>query len=183
MEKRVRLVTTNAEKVREAQAALPGWQIRQVDLDVPEIKTVSMKETIREKARAAFDMVKKPVLVEDTGFFLDAYPGFPGTYTKFCVTLIGLSGMLKLLKGRDRGCRFETWLGFFDGKKIKVFKGESRGTVAKAKRGKTALKLPYDLIFIPKGDTRTYAQMTPEEKAVFSHRVKAFLAFAKGMRT
>ncbi|MDP2717204.1 MAG: non-canonical purine NTP pyrophosphatase, partial [Candidatus Micrarchaeota archaeon] len=83
---------------------------------------------------------------------------------------------------KKRTCRFETWLGFFDGKKLKVFKGESKGTVAGLEKGKTALKLPYDLIFIPSGDTRTYAEMTPQEKAATSHRVKAFKAFAKGMQ-
>lgn len=176
----VLFATSNASKVREAKAALgPNWKITHKNVDVPEVKTESMEQTIRQKAEAAFFLVKRPVLVEDTGFFLDAYPHFPGTYTKFCVQRIGINGFLKLLEGKNRGARFETWLAYHDGKKVRVFRGSVTGIVAKAPRGKAAEKLPYDLIFVPNGDERTYAEMDLTEKQRTSHRAKAFENFKK----
>ncbi|MBI4361516.1 non-canonical purine NTP pyrophosphatase [Candidatus Micrarchaeota archaeon] len=173
-------VTSNASKVREAKHALgPNWKVTHKNLDVPEVKTESMEETIQRKAETAFSLVKKPVLVEDTGFFLDAYPNFPGTYTKFCIKRIGLDGFLKLLEGKNRQAGFETWLGYHDGQNVRTFTGSVKGSVADKPRGKAAEKLPYDLIFIPQGEKRTYAEMPLAEKQETSHRAKAFAALKK----
>ncbi len=179
--KTVTLVTSNESKVREAKSALKGWNVLHMNVDVQEIKTSSMEETIVSKAKTAYHMIKKPVLVEDTGLFLDAYPSFPGTYTKFCIRLLGMDGILRLLQGKIRTAKFETWLAWYDGRTLRVFQGVSRGRIAE-KAGKAAeKKLPYDSVFIPDGDTRTYSEMTKEEKAKTSHRAQAFLNFAKAM--
>lgn len=178
----IRFVTSNASKVKEAKDALgPGFAVTHEDVDVPEIKTESMQETIQQKAEAAYSMVKKQVLVEDTGFFLDAYPGFPGTYTKYCVQRIGIDGFLKLLEGKERGARFETWLGYHDGKRVQVFKGEVTGRVAEKKRGSASEKMPYDAMFIPVNSNRTYAEMGLAEKQKTSHRAKAFALLKKAL--
>ncbi len=179
--KTVYFATTNAEKVREAQCVLDSIRLVQIDRDVPEIKTLDMSETIERKAEAAYALCKKPILVEDTGFFLDAYPGFPGTYTKFCVRLLGLPSFLKLLDGKVRTARFETWVAHFDGKKMQVFKGVVRGHVARKIVPPLVPKLPYDALFIPAGQNRTYSQMGTSEKAETSHRAKAFRALEKGL--
>ncbi len=175
------LVTSNESKVLEAKGILTGWHIEHADVDVPEIKSISLEETVKEKAKAAYALLKKPVIVEDTGLFLEAYPSFPGTYTKFCVSLIGLEGILKLLEGKPRGASFRTMVAWCDGNNIKVFEGTSKGTISKTIRKASEKKLPYDSIFMPEGDSRTYSEMTKEEKAKTSHRAKAFLAFAEGM--
>lgn len=182
--KTVTFVTSNESKVREAQAILKDWNLLHVDVDVPEIKTLSMEETVREKANAAYAIIKKPVLVEDTGLFLDAYPNFPGTYTKFCIQLLAIDGFLKLLAGKTqtaRAARFETWLAWHDGLQMRVFQGESKGRIAEKPATQSEKKLPYDSIFIPEDDTRPYSEMTKEEKAKTSHRAKAFRNFAQGM--
>lgn len=179
--KTVTLVTSNESKVKEAKGILRGWNVLHMDVDVQEIKTSSMEETIVSKAKTAYAMIKKPVLVEDTGLFLDAYPGFPGTYTKFCIRLLGMHGILKLLEGKTRTAKFETWLAWYDGRTLRVFQGVSRGKIAE-KAGKAAeKKLPYDSVFVPEGETRTYSEMSKEEKAKTSHRAAAFANFARAM--
>ncbi|MBI5225905.1 non-canonical purine NTP pyrophosphatase [Candidatus Micrarchaeota archaeon] len=179
--KTVTLVTSNESKVKEAKAVLKGWNVLHMNVDVQEIKTSSMEETIVSKAKTAFHMIKKPVLVEDTGLFLDAYPSFPGTYTKFCIRLLGMGGIMKLLEDKVRTAKFETWLAWYDGRTLRVFQGVSKGRIAE-KPGKTAeKKLPYDSIFVPDGDTRPYSEMTKDEKAKTSHRAQAFLNFERGM--
>lgn len=180
--KSVTLVTSNESKVKEAKGILKGWNVLHMDVDVPEIKTISMEETIVKKAKTAYAIVKKPVLVEDTGLFLDAYPQFPGTYTKFCIKLLGMDGFLKLLEGKTRTAKFETWLAWYDGRQLRVFQGVSKGRISEKVSLKAAeKKLPYDSIFIPDGDGRSYSEMTKDEKAKTSHRAAAFLNFERGM--
>jgi len=180
--KSVTVVTSNESKIREAKAILRGWNVLHMDVDVPEIKTVSMEETIVQKAKTAYAIVKKPVLVEDTGLFLDAYPNFPGTYTKFCIKLLGMGGFLKLLDGKIRTAKFETWLAWYDGRQLRVFHGVSKGRIDEKPSNKAAeKKLPYDSIFVPDGDSRPYSEMTKEDKAKTSHRAAAFRNFERGM--
>ena len=179
--KTVTLVTSNESKVKEAKGVLRGWNVLHMNVDVQEIKTSSMEETIVSKAKTAYHMIKKPVLVEDTGLFLDAYPGFPGTYTKFCIRLLGMDGILRLLQGKIRTAKFETWLAWYDGRTLRVFQGASKGRIAEKSGKASEKKLPYDSIFIPEGDKRTYSEMSKDEKAKTSHRAKAFENFAHAM--
>ncbi|MBI2445023.1 non-canonical purine NTP pyrophosphatase [Candidatus Micrarchaeota archaeon] len=180
--KAVTLVTSNESKVREAKAVLKGWNVLHMNVDVQEIKSTSMEETIVSKAKTAYAMIRKPVLVEDTGLFLDAYHQFPGTYTKFCIRLLGMDGILRLLQGKVRTAQFQTWLAWYDGRTLRVFQGVSKGKIAEKASVKAAeKKLPYDSIFIPDGDTRPYSEMSKEEKAKTSHRAAAFANFVRGM--
>ena len=54
--------------------------------------------------------------------------------------------------------------------------GRMRGTVLRAPRGTGGFG--YDPVFLPDGETRTTAEMAPEEKDAISHRGKAFRALA-----
>ena len=58
-----------------------------------------------------------------------------------------------------------------------MFSGEVRGQIARAPRGDRGFG--WDTIFIPDGETRTFAEMTPEEKDRLSMRRKAFRDFAE----
>jgi len=55
-----------------------------------------------------------------------------------------------------------------------IITGKAEGTIIEKPRGKFNSKLPYDVIFVPKGHTRTFAEMTSEEKNSISHRGAAF---------
>lgn len=177
--KTIYLVTTNEAKVKEAQSILTRIRVVQVNREVPELKTQSMRETIVQKAKKAYEMVRRPIVVEDTGFFLNTYPNFPGTYTKFAILCIGLEGILKLLKDKNRRAYFLTMVAFYDGKNLNVFEGKVNGMVTEKIVLPEVHKLPYDSIFIPVGHKKTYSQMTPQEKAKTSHRAKAFLALER----
>ncbi len=55
-----------------------------------------------------------------------------------------------------------------------IFGGRVKGKIALDPKGESKKSLPYDKIFVPKGYTRTFAEMTSEEKNALSHRGKAF---------
>ncbi|MDQ5875907.1 MAG: non-canonical purine NTP pyrophosphatase, partial [Thermoproteota archaeon] len=60
-----------------------------------EIQSDSLEEIAREKAKAAFAKVKRQIIVEDDGLFIDSLSGFPGQYSSFVFKTIGNDGILK----------------------------------------------------------------------------------------
>jgi len=85
------LVTSNPNKKIEVEEILTGVEITTKALDIPEIQSVSLKEIVLAKARAAFAMVGAPVLVEDVSFEMDCLNGFPGPFVKFWKQVVGMS--------------------------------------------------------------------------------------------
>ena len=179
---KITFVTSNKGKLKEVRGILSefGIEVENVDMDIPEIKSFSQREIVREKARYAIKFLKKPLVVEDTGIYFKTYRNFPGTFSKFVFQSLGLKGILKLLKNEIRDAYFLSMVAYCEpGKEPLLFEGKCEGIITKKVVGKVDKKLPYDSIFIPKGDKRTFSQMTKEEKARYSHRAKAFRKFAK----
>jgi XTP/dITP diphosphohydrolase len=131
-------------------------------------------EIARGKAGYAYEQLKTPLIVDDTGFFIDALNGFPGPYAAYILNTIGNSGILKLMEGqKDRNARFITAIAFADKNGVRVFKGTIEGRIAHAARGERGFG--YDPIF-ETGD-KTLAEIPLEEKSRISHRARALAAF------
>lgn len=183
----VYLVSTNIHKYLEAREVVASYNLSLAFLrdDVPEFQHSDVVEIAKWGARWAADKWDLPVLVEDTGLFIQALGGFPGPYASYVLRTIGLTGVLKLLDGvEDRRAYFKTALAFCDGREAEpvVFTGEAWGQIALEARG--AGGFGYDPIFVPDGgDGRTFAEMSREEKNALSHRGKAFRAFSEWFRS
>jgi len=172
--------TTNEGKVTEANEILKKVKLKILKEDVPEIKSIDEIETIVEKAKAAYKMFQKPLIVEDTCLFFSAFEGFPGTYTKFAVRTIGLETLLEMLNGKTRNAKFITCIAYIWGEeKFEVFQGIMEGKITENLRGVSKPGLPYDSVFIPNGFDKTYAELGDEIKNKISHRTKAFQNFEK----
>jgi len=172
--------TGNKGKLSEARRILAPVKVKAIAMELFEPREEGQLAVAKSKARQALAKTGKPVFVEDTCFFLDAYPGFPGEHSKLVAKKIGMRGILRLLECRRRAARFVTILAFAaPRKRLKTFKGECRGRVVERQRGKAGEGLAYDSIFAPDGSKRTFAQMTKAEKARCSHRAKAMRNFAK----
>ena len=177
---KIYFVTGNINKIKEAKIILKDLdvEIEQVKIDYPEIQG-TLEEVAEFGAKWVYNILKKPVIVEDSGFFVEALNGFPGTYSRFVQETIGNEGILKLLEGKDnRNAYFKTVIGYCDENGVKLFKGIVRGKVAEKIRSK-GYGFAYDSIFIPEGEERTFAEMTTEEKSQISHRKRAFEEFKK----
>ena len=181
------LVSTNVNKYLEAREVVASFGLSLAFLkdDVPELQSEDVAEIAAEGARWAAEKWDLPVLVEDTGLFIEAIGGFPGPYASYVLKTIGLRGVLRLLEGvEDRRAFFKTGLAFCDGKDAEptVFTGEAHGIIAEAPRGSSGFG--YDPIFVPEGgDGRTFAEMSRAEKNALSHRARAFRAFCKWFLT
>lgn len=140
-----------------------------------------MEEVAEFGARYVYEKLKKPVIVEDSGFFVKALKGFPGTYSKFVYETIGNKGILKLLEDvDDREAYFKSVIGYCDEFGVKLFIGKVDGKVSIEERGTEGFG--YDPIFIPKGYNKTFAELGVEEKSKISHRKKAFEKFKEFLK-
>lgn len=166
--------TTNANKLREASRIL-GVDLRSAVLDLPEIQALDVAEVAAHKARAAHLELDRPVMVEDSGLVVAAWNGLPGALTKWFIGTVGPEGILEMLgAGTDRSARAVCAVAVAGlGEGVRVSTGEVAGSLALGARG--ASGFGWDPIFVPEGETRTYAEMG-DEKHAGSHRARALRA-------
>ena len=178
----ITFVSSNLSKFKEVYAFLTKFDIR-VDffrLEMREIQSDSLEEIAMEKAVAAYKVIKEKLIVEDTGLFIHALKGFPGSYSSFVLRTIGNLGILDLLSSKtDRSATFKTVIAFNNGATTRIFTGTVSGVISPviAKDG-----WGYDPIFIPLGHDgevyiKTYGEMSIEKKNVISHRSQALRKF------
>ena len=175
--KTIYFITGNKGKLEEAKKKFSTVDINvvQKDLGYPEIQA----ETLEDVARFGVEHVQKqfnqPFILEDAGLFIDALDDFPGVYSSYVFYTVGLKGILKLLEDINetkRGAQFRSVFVYSEpGQKPKLFIGGCQGRLAFEEKGSHGFG--YDPIFVPEGETRTFAQMETEEKNRFSHRGKS----------
>lgn len=168
-------MTGNPHKVDEVASFFSGIaQIEQVDCEIPELRHDDVRSVARAKAETAWDQLRRPLIVDDTGFFVPALNGFPGTCAAYCMKTIGNGGILKLLdREADRSAYFETAIAYASPEGIEVFTGRIDGIITGAPRGLGGFG--YDPIFL--FDSRTLAELPLSEKSAVSHRGKALALF------
>jgi len=177
--KEIVFVTTNPGKMGEAKAigAEYGISFVQDEYDVFEVQSNDLSEVAIECAKDAWPLVKRPMIVEDSGFFVNALKGFPGVYSAFVLKTIGNSGILRLLEGaKDRSSAMRSAVAYTDGKETKLFTGEVKGDVSECCKGTTGFG--YDPIFIPQGSGKTFGEDFAYKNKV-SHRAKSIRAFCE----
>lgn len=172
----VRFVTNNEHKYREAYDILSGYNIKLewVPLPLEEIQSEYLEDIVVSKVLNAIEVVDPPFIVEDTGLFIHALDGFPGSYASYVYKKLGLSSILKLLEeNMDRKAYFVAVGALVIDRHIfKIFRGEISGEISKEMRGNQGFG--YDPIFIPEGYNKTMAEMSREEKNRVSHRGRLF---------
>lgn len=172
------LVTQNEHKIRELTPLFEEYNVpfETTDLAKYEIRSHSVGNVAMDAAKFAYSKLKRPVVVDDTGLYIEALNGFPGPTAAYVLESIGIEGVLKLMEGvEDRDASFDTAVGFANGWVFRYFVGSVYGDITTAPAGDKGFG--YDPIFIPEGETKTYAQLTMDEKIKISHRTEAFRKF------
>lgn len=137
------------------------------DLEEPNINDIDFIS--KTKAYQAYEKIKKPCFVSDTGFYVEHYPNhpnYPGAFAKRSGVSTNIDQLLDTLKDTtNRHAYFLDCLTFYDGQKFYTFYGRSEGTIAFEKRGlsKKEAKSNLWLVFIPQNHHHTLAEMTDEE--------------------
>lgn len=168
------IVTSNRNKASEVAEYFRGIaEIEHIQIECPEYRLSSIAEIAAKKAEYAYNIIRRPLIADDTGFFIRALCGFPGPYAAYVHDTIGNSGILKLLDGEtDRYGWFETVIAYADENGILTFSGTLDGEIVSPQG---SFGFGYDPIFMV--GTRTLAEMPLEEKSRISHRGQALAAF------
>ena len=174
--------TNNINKVIEVRSLLTeNFKILSlseagINIDIPE-PFATLEENAIEKSTVIYRLKKTSCFAEDTGLEVTALNGEPGVKS---ARYAGdeksfennIDKLLENLKDKgDRSARFRTVICLTVNGKHNIFEGECKGTIIAERRGSHGFG--YDSVFIPDGAEKTFAEMSLQEKNIFSHRKKA----------
>ena len=184
MQKEIYYVTTNDGKFEEVadfiQRNEPQIKLKQFKTDIPEIQILDQKAIAIDKAKKAWNIIKKPLLIDDAAIYFEKYNNFPGTLTKHVAQGIGFEGIKKLIDSEDKATLLLHMVYIDTPEKVTIFEGKSEGTLIKPEKFSGNPNLPFGCFFIPNGSTKTLTQMKKtKEGDKYNHRLKALKEFLK----
>lgn len=174
--------TNNQHKVDEIKSLLQNrfdvitLKEAGIDIDIPEPFN-TLEENATQKATVINNLTGKDCFSEDTGLEVEALNGEPGVRSaRYAGDEANNENNIKKLLAnlkdvQIRNARFRTVVSLILNKKEFQFEGICTGTITKEAIGTNGFG--YDAVFIPDGSTKTFAEMTMEEKSIYSHRKKA----------
>ena len=172
------LASSNKHKVQEINDIVKsmGMDIEFI-LPPSDFDPIENGKTFEEnsfiKAHSAWELSKSWVLADDSGLCIDALNGKPGIYSaRYAQTpALRIQRVLKELEGTEhRNAHFTCSMTLLNPKGEIAYKVEGicEGSIIQETRGTNGFG--YDPIFLVKGDTRTMAELSEEEKNLISHR-------------
>ena len=169
--------SSNENKFQEAERILSdlGVQINFYKTILEEIQSNDLNDIAEKKAINAYDLIQKPVIIEDDGLFINSLNGFPGPYSSYAYDTIGNKGIMSLLENsQTRDANFVSIIAYCDNDYgVKLFESSIPGKISSViEKGGWG----YDPIFIPNGESKTYANVSDKDK--FSHRSASLKKFS-----
>ena len=177
---RLCFATNNSHKLAElrqligSEIDLQSLQDINCNVEIPETGNTLQANSL-EKANYIKSRYSINCFADDTGLEVDALDGAPGVYSARYAgepadSVNNMNLLLKNLEGiGNRTARFRTVIALLiDDNNPIFFEGVVEGKIVERPSGATGFG--YDPIFIPKGFSRTFAEMTSEEKNGISHR-------------
>ena len=173
--------THNNNKVKEVAQILPSYLSMKSLTDIgffDEIEETgkTFEENALLKAKTIFEKTGKNIFADDSGLVIEALNGAPGVYSaRYAGTGKDEDNIAKALKELDgKTNRKAYFISIFclilNGKEY-FFEGRIDGAISTEILGENGFG--YDPIFIPDGFSKSFAQMSAEEKNAISHRAKA----------
>ena len=174
--------TNNEHKIKEIQSLVGSdftiitLEQAGINIDIPEPHD-TLQENAYEKAITIENITKQNCFSEDTGLEIEALNGEPGVKSARYAGgdrnfQANIDKVLEKLNGStNRKAQFRTVICLLWNKEVFYFEGICKGTIAETMHGGEGFG--YDPIFIPEGASKSFAEMTMEEKNKFSHRQKA----------
>lgn len=170
--------TGNSDKfelvVRYLEKNASHIQLKPCTHDLIEIQSYDQQEVAIDKARQAWALLQKPVIVDDAGIYFEKYRDFPGVLTKYVYRGLGHEGLLKLVAPGDKAYFKLTMVYWYAPEKYEVFVAQCSGHIVHQTTFKAGEGSPYDVMFAPAGETRTFAQLRAEgEYEKYHYRIDA----------
>ena len=181
--KKLVLASHNGGKLAEIRRLLSDLPIEVISaqtlgLEESDETGTSFAENARIKALGAAKAAKLPALADDSGLAVAALGGQPGIYSArwagpekdFSAAMARIEGALKGMADRRAAFIAHLTLAWPDGAVVDVEECVE-GVLVWPPRGERGFG--YDPMFQPEAETRTFGEMTSEEKARWSHRARA----------
>lgn len=174
--------TNNQNKVDEINTLVTGdcriITLREagINIDIPEPHD-NLKDNALEKSLTIHKLTSKNCFSEDTGLFVKSLNGEPGVKSaRYAGENKSTNDNIEKLLGKlnnfdNREAFFQTVISLIYNSNQYFFEGTCNGTIIKEMIGRNGFG--YDPIFVPDGASKTFAEMTVEEKNMYSHRKKA----------
>jgi XTP/dITP diphosphohydrolase len=173
--------TNNQHKIEEIQSAVgntvkvSGLKDAGIHIDIPEPHD-TLEKNASEKSSVIYALTGISCFSEDTGLEVAALDGEPGVKSaRYAGTGSSDDNIDKLLEKlqhqTNRKARFRTVISLIWNGTEYLFEGVCNGVIGNEKKGEDGFG--YDPVFVPEGSTRSFGQMTLEEKNKYSHRKKA----------
>jgi inosine triphosphate pyrophosphatase len=180
-EEKLILVSSNPNKGIEAERIL-GLPLLRVAMPLPEIQAPGVEEITRYKVEVARTKGYSRLIVEDVSLGFEALGNFPGPYVRWLLEAAGGKGLAAIAYAlNDRAARAQCCVGYWNGKEVKLFLGETLGQILVEPRGER--HFGWDAWFQPDGTKKTFAEMADEEKDAVSHRGKAYRKLAEHLKS
>lgn len=191
MNKKIFIASKNKGKINEIRTIINhlGFEVFSL-LDTPDINDIpetgsTFEENAFIKAKSVYDIVKIPVLADDSGLEVDLLNGAPGIYSaRFSGENANDKKNNELLLNKlgdaefkERTARFRCVLVYFDGINKRIFDGTCEGNIITYEKGSNGFG--YDPLFMPAGYAQTFGELDNEVKNKISHRSKALQSFIK----
>ena len=174
--------TNNQHKIQEARALIGDrfelitMSEAGIDMDIPEPHE-TIEANASEKSAVIYKLTGINCFSEDTGLEVKSLNGEPGVKS---ARYAGdersfdknIDKLLSNLAGKpDWSARFKTIISLIlDGRET-LFEGICDGRIVRERRGSQGFG--YDPVFIPNGADKTFAEMSLEQKSLYSHRARA----------
>jgi XTP/dITP diphosphohydrolase len=182
------IASHNKNKIYEFQNMLKPFNVTVYSasqLNLPDVEETgsTFSQNAQIKAEEIAKLTNKPCLADDSGLCVNALNGAPGVFSaRYAPNRDFNLAMTKLLSELS-ACNTNDWSAYFacvlalkiPHQDIRFYEGRVEGTITPNRQGTNGFG--FDPIFIPQGHTRTFAQMSDEEKASLSHRGKALKLF------
>lgn len=201
--RRILIATSNPGKIRDFAGAASVHGIDVAPLpnfaSLPSVieDGATFEANARKKAEAySRHAAGKLVIADDSGLEVDALGGAPGvhsaryaadephtaeTNTDDEANNAKLVREIHRVPPQKRIARFVCWIAAArEGKTLAVFEGKAEGMIIEQPRG--SYGFGYDPLFYFPSIGKTFAELSPEDKANYSHRGAAFVALLEWCR-
>ena len=170
------LVSSNPNKGIEAERIL-GIPLLRVSITLPEIQAANVEDITRYKLEVARTKGYARLIVEDVSLGFDELGNFPGPYVRWLLEAAGGKGLAAIAYAlNNRSAKAQCCVGYWDGSQVHLFLGETSGEVLVQPRGDG--HFGWDAWFLPRDSTKTFAELSADEKDASSHRGKTYRKLA-----
>lgn len=177
------LATNNKNKIREIKQILSDYEIKSlaeanVDINVEEDQN-TFYDNASKKAKEIYEIVKEPVIADDSGLCIETFEGWPGVMTHRFLgegktdkeRNLAIIDKMQNIEKSNRKATVECSLVFYDGQNFIEGKSVIIGFITQEPRGDNGFG--FDEIFELASNGKTLAELTAEEKNQISARYLA----------